>query len=58
MLKNITPMSITDDEERRYESETICYLCNKNIDDMSDKVHNRDHLTGKFLGASHNALRS
>ena len=54
MLKNITPMQISEEEQTQYNQETICHLCRKEIQDRGDKLRNHDHLTGQFLGAAHN----
>ena len=42
---------MTVKEEERFQSNNICWLCEKLIED--EKVRDHCHLTGKFRGAVH-----
>ena len=48
-------MSITDEQQREYDSATICSICDKTIDSTHVKVADHCHLTGQFRGAAHQA---
>ena len=45
---------LTREDEIEFQNSTLCHLCETEIEDPEEKVRNHDHLTGKFLGASHN----
>ena len=47
-------MNISPEQEREFQEADKCHLCNKKIDETFDKVRNHNHLTGQYLGASHN----
>ena len=49
------PIRMTVEEERCFEDSTHCHLCKKQITD--DKIRNHCHITGKYLGAAHNACK-
>ena len=51
---NAKPLKMTEQDEKIFEKENICHLCEEEIFDDEDKVRNHDHVTGKFLGACHN----
>ena len=36
----------------KYTNEINCHICEKLLND--DKVRDHDHITGKYIGASHN----
>ena len=40
-------------EQKQYEKETKCWICNKEFDD--DKVRDHCHFTGRYRGAAHNS---
>ena len=48
-------MSITDEQQREYDSATICSICDKTIDSTHVKVADHCHITGQFRGAAHQA---
>ena len=42
-------------EQKQYEKETECWICNKKFDDDKNyKVRDHSHFTGKYRGAAHN----
>ena len=42
-------------EQKQYEKETECWLCNEKFDDdKNNKVRDHCHFTGKYRGAAHN----
>ena len=43
---------MTQEDEEDFKNNNICRFCEKYIE--SDKVHDHCHLTGKYLGLSHN----
>ena len=45
-------LQLTVSQESNFESAKRCYLCQKEI---SDKVRDHDHFTGKYLGAACNS---
>ena len=51
---------LTDEENKSYEKQKVCYICIKefNTDDDDNKkyhkVRDHCHYTGKFRGAAHN----
>ena len=54
--KPMDPLS--PDEQQKYDSATVCYLCKKPIEEDErkmewKKVRDHDHFTGQFLGAAH-----
>ena len=42
---------MTKEENEQFQSNNICWICEKLIDD--EKVRDHCHLTGKFRGAAH-----
>ena len=44
-------MRITRKEERDFQSETVCHICEKLLN--NDKVRDHCHLTGRYRGAAH-----
>ena len=46
------------DDEFDYETSTVCWLCEKEIEDPDDekngKVRDHCHYTGKYRGPAHN----
>ena len=47
--KNLT---MTAEENERFELTNICRICDKLIDG-DEKVRDRCHITGKYRGAAH-----
>ena len=45
------PMHMTKKEERLFLNQTLCHICEKDLD--SDKVRDHCHRSGNFLGAAH-----
>ena len=45
-------MRITRKEEREFQEATVCYICERPLND--DKVRDHCHLTGRYRGAAHN----
>lgn len=45
---------MTDGQKIEYFRATKCYICNKNFSKNNNKVRDHCHITGKYLGASHN----
>ena len=43
---------MADQDELIFQSVTDCWICQKPLDDNSDRDHG--HITGKFRGAAHN----
>ena len=54
-IANIPEVDIIfgEDELNRFESETKCWLCEKDLNE--DKVRDHDHFTGRYRGAAHNS---
>ena len=45
----VIPMApLTEDEKLLFETEQVCHICENSFDDLSEKVADHDHLTGKF----------
>ena len=40
-------------EEKRFDKETKCWICNKEFDDDDYKVRDHCHFTGRYRGAAH-----
>ena len=47
------PVNMTTNDERNFQNATHCHLCKKQLTD--EKFRNHCHLTGRYLGAAHNA---
>ena len=45
-------MRITQAQEREFQSETVCHICEKLLN--GEKVRDHCHLTGRYRGAAHN----
>ena len=45
--------ALTDDEKWQYRTASKCWLCGDIFKDLSDKVRDHCHYTGKFRGAAH-----
>ena len=60
-MKKKEEIPLTDEENKSYEKQKVCYLCKKNFADENDKnafklynkVKNHGHYTEKFRGAAH-----
>ena len=46
-------LMITHEEEREFQFETVCHICEKLLHDDGDKVRDHCHLTGRYRGAAH-----
>ena len=53
VLKRITPMQLTPEEEQNFSIATHCHICKKLLQKNEIKVRDHCHLTGKFRGAAH-----
>ena len=57
-MKKVKPMIITKEQEQQYQKAKVCHICNKPFDEkrayLGKKCHDHDHLTGLYLGPSHN----
>ena len=45
---------MTEDEIKKFNSATECYICKKEFSCANDKVRDHCHLTGKYRGPAHN----
>ena len=52
--ENEKEIIMSSEDENQFQNSSICHLCETEIVDPEEKVRNHDHLTGKYLGASHN----
>ena len=43
-----------EDCNRDYKSKWTCWVCNRTIEDINDKVRNHCHCTGNYRGPAHN----
>ena len=54
MKKHFNKNLITSEkEDEQFQSSSICWICEKLIDDNNEKVRDHCHVTGKFRGAAH-----
>ena len=53
ILHRNTKMIMTDVDKNIYRNSTHCHICEKPLN--GDKVRDHCHITGKFIGASHEA---
>lgn len=53
ILRNPKNMIITSEEERQFQTEKICHICEKDLKD--DRVRDHDHISGLYRGAAHNS---
>ena len=44
---------ISEEGEEQFQSSSICWICEKLIDDGNEKVRDHCHVAGKFRGAAH-----
>ena len=49
-----TRMILTRADELAFATAISCYLCGKNFIRIDEKVHDHDHISGKYRGAAHN----
>ena len=54
MLAYKVEMNITPEQQDVFEAGNACHICNEFVCD-EDKVHDHNHLTGKYCGIAHNA---
>jgi len=57
-LKDIRPMVFTEEDERKFNSATRCYVCqkgrlSKDSESKYSKVKDHCHITGRFRGPAH-----
>ena len=45
---------LTDEENRSYENQKLCHVCEKLFTKDDKKVKDHCHFTGKYTGAAHN----
>ena len=48
-------MKITQEQERKFQRSTKCYICEKKFTEKSIKVRDHCHITGKYRGPAHKA---
>lgn len=53
LIRRNEPMRLNRDNMSAHASATTCHICEKDLG--KDKVHDHDHLTGKYRGAAHSA---
>ena len=53
MKKHFNKNLIMSEEEEQFQSNNICWICEKLIDDDNEKVRDHCHVTGTFRGAAH-----
>lgn len=53
-LEQVEPMKMTAIEKMMAEEAEECWICQKPFEDDDRRVRDHDHVTGKFLGMSHN----
>ena len=44
---------MSEKEQEQFQSNNICWICKKLIDDDDEKVRDHCHGTGRFRGAVH-----
>ena len=44
---------MSEKEEKRFQSSSICWICEKVIDHDDEKFRDQCHATEKFKGAAH-----
>ena len=44
---------MSEEEEEQFQSSSICWICEKLIDNDDKIVRDHCHITGKFRGAAH-----
>ena len=45
---------LTSEEQQRHEAAEVCYICQqKFLNDEDGKVHDHDHMTSRYIAASH-----
>lgn len=56
IMRNVVPMNLTEEEEKHFQTTSICHICNKEATFNSDnyKVRDHCHITGKYRGVAHN----
>jgi len=47
-------MILTEEDKRKFEEATECWISKKSFDDGENKVRDHCHFSGKFRGAAHN----
>jgi len=45
---------LSDDEQKRYDTASVCRTCKQKFTDANIKVRHHNHLSGKFIGATCN----
>ena len=53
MKKRFNKSLIMSEEEERFQSNSICWICEKLIYDDHEKVTDNCHVTGKFRSQAH-----
>ena len=48
-------MIFGEEEEKRFNKKTKCWICNKEFVEGDKKVTDHCHFTGRFRGAAHNS---
>ena len=46
-------LSMSAEEEERFQLSSSCCICNKFFDVGDDKIRDHCHITGKYRGAAH-----
>ena len=55
ILRHPIEMNLCPEEEIAFKAAKVCHICDKPETDIDPFVRNHDHLSGKFLGTSHNS---
>ena len=55
ILRHPIEMDLSPEEEIAFNAAKVCHICDKPETDIDPFVRNHDHLSGKFLGSSHNS---
>ena len=55
IAKQNQPLRWQDDEQVRYEADSMCHICDQWIEEDQVKVPDHDHLSGEYRGAAHQA---
>ena len=46
---------MTEKEEEQFQSSSMCWICEKLIDEDDEKVRDHCHITGSFRNAVHSS---
>lgn len=56
LIKHYEDMDFSDEDKKDFETRTRCHICGKDFSskDLGEKVRDHCHITGRYLGPSHN----